>query len=216
MAFKKQSSDLSRGITVYLLSKEKKNVLENPFNGEYLCRLRNREAETSEHFYAYFKQRLQAKLRARRIREADVQDIMQETFACVLRGVDNGSIRTPEAFGGYVSGVCDNLLKDFFNGRLSREQFCVDIDQIDLSDPTPGIETDILRRERQEIAQGILEDMSPKNRNLLRAKLFEELSNDEMCARFGASSPNTLRVMLCRARKRFAKACRKRGLDFSC
>jgi RNA polymerase sigma factor (sigma-70 family) len=216
MAFKKQSSDLSRGIKVYLLSKEKKNVLENPFNGEYLRRLRNREAETSEHFYAYFKLRLQAKLRARRLREADVQDIMQETFACVLRGVDNDAIRTPEAFGGYVSGVCDNLLKDFFNGSLSRERLCIDIDEIDLSDPTPGIETDILRRERQELAKRILDDMYPKHRNLLRANLFEELSNAEMCARFGASSPDTLRVMLYRARKRFAKACRKRGLDFSC
>lgn len=216
MAFKKQRSDLSHEITVYLLSKEKKNVLENPFNGEYLRRLRNREAETSEHFYAYFKQRLQIKLRARRIREADVQDIMQETLLCVLRAIDNDTIRTAEAFGGYVSGVCDNLLKDFFNGCLSREQLRVDVDEIDLSDPTPGIETDILRRERQELVQAILDDMSPKNRNLLRAKIFEELSNDEMCARFGASSPDTVRVMLCRARKRFAKACRKRGLDFSC
>jgi RNA polymerase sigma factor (sigma-70 family) len=216
MASKKSSSDFSRGITAYLLSKEKKKVLENPFNGEYLRRLRNREAETSEHFYAYFKPRLQAKLRARRLSESDVQELMQDTIVRVLQGVYNDAIRTPEAFGGYVSGVCDNVLRDFFNGSLSRERFFVDIDEIDLSDPTPGIEADILRRERQELAQGILDDMSPKNRNLLRAKVHEELSNDEMCARFGASSPDTVRVMLCRARKRFAKACRKRGLDFSC
>src|SRR5215475_10382693 len=132
MAFDKQSSDLSRGITVYLLSKEKKKVLDNPFNGEYLRRLRNREAETSEHFYAYFKPRLQIKLRARWLREADVQELMQETIVRVLHGVYNDAIRTPEAFGGYVSGVCDNVLKEFFNGCLSREQLCVDIDEIDL------------------------------------------------------------------------------------
>jgi RNA polymerase sigma factor (sigma-70 family) len=216
MAFKKQSSDLSHGITVYLLSKEKKKVLHNPFDAEYLRRLKNREEETSEHFYSHFKPRLQVKLRARWLREADVQEIVQETLVRVLRCVYDDIVRTPEAFGGFVSGVCDNVLKDFFKGCLSRERFSVDIDEIDLSDPTPGIEADILRRERQELAKSILADLSPKDRNLLRAKLFDELGNDEMCARFGASSPGTLRVMLCRARDRFAKACRKRGLDFSC
>jgi RNA polymerase sigma factor (sigma-70 family) len=215
MPFNK-SSDFNHGPAVYSRTTEKKKVLHNPFNGEYLRRLKNREVETSEHFYAYFKPRLQMKLRARWLRESDVQEIVQETLVRVLNGVYNDIIRTPEAFGGFVSGVCDNIVRDFLNGCMSHERFCVDIDGIDLSDPTPGIEADILRRERQELVKRILDDLSSKDRNLLRAKLFEELNNDEMCARFGVSSPDRLRVMLHRARNRFADVCRKRGLDFSC
>lgn len=216
MPFSKQNSAWSSRSAIYLLPTENKRVFHNPFDNEYLRGLRNRDVKTEEHFCAYFKARLRTKLLAHRLKEADIQEIMQETFGRVLESVYNNNVRTPGAFGGFVSGVCDNVLKDFLNGCKFRERFCVDIDGIDAPDPTPGTEDGILRRERQELVKSILDDLSPKDRELLRAKIFEELSQDEMCRRFGLSSPERLRVMLHRARSRFAKACRERGLDFSC
>jgi RNA polymerase sigma factor (sigma-70 family) len=202
---------------VYFAPKYKENekMVENPFSAEYLRRLKNRDPEIADHFYAYFSPRLRVKLRGRRLQESDVHDIVQETFTRTLNAVDNGEIHSPMAFGGYVSRVCDFILYAFWEKNRPREnRFYVDVDEIDILDPAPGIEKIMLRNERRAQVAIILNDLSPKDRNLLRAKVFDDLSHEEMCARFGTSSPGRLRVMQCRARKKFAKACKKRGLDF--
>ncbi|HWZ44425.1 MAG TPA: sigma-70 family RNA polymerase sigma factor [Candidatus Saccharimonadales bacterium] len=207
MAFDGQSS-LRMGIhEVQSISKEK--VPENPFNAEYLQRLKNHDAEIETHFDAYFRPRLRAKLRSRRLREPDIQDLVHETLGRVLKAVQNDEILCPAAFGGYVNKVCCNITLDFWKDSKIFE----DIDEHDVPDPDPGVETLFFRREKQQLVAEILKDLRPKDRNLLRAKFFDHLDTEEMCARFGASSPDHLRLLLHRARKRFARACKKRGLD---
>lgn len=206
---------LSCGDGLYLASSNKVKVFDNPFNAEYLRRLKNREPEIENHFHSYFAPRLKAKLRGRRLQESDARDLVSETFVRVLNAIDHDEIHSPVAFGGYVSRVCDFVIYNFFNDhQLCDNRFYVALHEIDIPDPNPDIETVILRKERQKQVAMILNDLSLKDRNLLRAKLCEELTSEEMCARFGASSPDRLRVMLHRARKRFEKACRKRGLNF--
>ncbi len=206
---------LPGGPDLYLAPKEKEKVFDNPFSAEYLRRLKNRDPETAKHFYSYFSPLLRTKLRGRRLQESDVHDIVQETFARALNAVDRDEIHSPIAFGGYVSRICDFVLYDlWYKNRPREDRFYVDVDEIDIPDPAPGIENVLLRKERREQVAIILSDLRPKDRNLLRAKLFDDLGPEDMCVRFGASSADHLRLMLHRARKKFAKACKKRGLDF--
>jgi RNA polymerase sigma factor (sigma-70 family) len=208
---------LPDGPDVYFAPKNKENekVFDNPFSAEYLRCLKNRDPEIAEHFYSYFSPKLRMKLRGRRLQESDVHDIVQETFTRALNAVDNDEIHSPMAFGGYVSRVCDFVLYDlWYKNRPRENRFYVDLDEIDIPDPTPGIESVMLRRERREQVAIILSDLRPKDRDVLRAKLFDDASPEDMCARFGASSADHLRLMLHRARKKFAEACEKRGLDF--
>jgi RNA polymerase sigma factor (sigma-70 family) len=206
---------LSGGPDVYSAPKEKDKVFENPFNAEYLLCLKSGDPEIGNHFHSYFSPMLRTKLRGRRLQESDMHNMIQETFVRVLKAVANDEIHSPGAFGGYVSRVCDFVLCDFWTKNKPREdRFYVDVNEIDIPDLAPGIETVILRKERREQVAMILSDLRPKDRNLLRARLFDELGPEEMCARFGAYSADHLRLMLHRARKKFAKACEKRGLDF--
>lgn len=199
---------------VYSVPKEKDRVFENPFNADYLRCLKSGDPEIGNHFHSYFSARLRTKLRGRRLQDSDVHNMVQETFVRVLNAVANDEIHSPMAFGGYVSKVCDFVLCEFWNKTRSHEgQFYADVDEIEIIDPAPGVDSVLLRKERREQVAKILSDLRPKDRNLLRAKLFDELTPEEMCARFG-SSANNLRLMLYRARKRFDKACEKQGVDF--
>ena len=199
----------SRGALAVCIA-PKKTVVESPFNAEYLRRLKCRDREIEDHFHSYFRQKLLLKLRGRRLQQSDVQDIIQETLMRVLKAVDKEEIRIPVAFGGYVSRVCDFVLYDF----IDHYEPYVDVDEVEMPDPTPGHDTLFLRREKREIVIIVLNGLRPRDRNLLRAKLFDELSSEEMCERFGVSSVNHLRLLLHRARKKFADAYQKREMGF--
>jgi RNA polymerase sigma factor (sigma-70 family) len=187
----------------------KMQVVENPFNPDYLRRLKDRDKEVTDHFDSYFRPRLRLKLHGHGLRH-DVDDLIQDTLIRVLKAADNEEIHTPAAFGGYVSRVCDFVYYDWLSHHKKVYTLCVDVDELDIPDPAPGHDTLLLRRERQKQVAVILKSLRPKDRNLLRAKLFDELSPEEMCKRFGVSSDN-LRVLLHRARKKFADAWKKKN-----
>jgi RNA polymerase sigma factor (sigma-70 family) len=190
----------------------KERTPENPFNAEYLQRLKSRDPEIENHFVSYFRKRLEYKVRRNqwRVQDADVGDVIHETFACVLQAVDRDAVRCPMAFGGYVNSVCEHVMCDLGKHRSSRHY--VDIDEIDLPDPALDLETLLLAEERRELTRKVLDGLGARDRNLLRAKLFEELGTEEMCLRFGAGSADHLRILLFRARKKFAAAYKKMRL----
>ena len=187
------------------------NTAAHPFNAEYLRRLKSGDKATGLHFESYFKSRLRLKLRCRGLQEADINDIIQETLLQALRAVQNDEIRLPAAFGGFVSAVCDYRLRE----KRRRDRFDLDVSELEIPDPGDNIETLLVRKERSQQVEIILNTLlCARDRNLIRAKIFDQLSTEEMCKQFGVSSPSNLRLLLHRARKKFAKACEERGLKF--
>lgn len=206
----KEINLLLSGPEIYLGPDDKSTVAENPFNPEYLQRLKDRDQKALDHFVSYFKPRLERKFRARRVQEADVQELISDTFFRVLNAIDHDEIRLPHAFAGYVNGVADRVYLDFVKSQ--RHDVVIDGD-FDCPSSAPGPDILFLRKERGELVKKILQKLSWRDRNLLRLKLFAGLSNDEIAEQLGVP-PDRLRVVLHRARKRFEKLCKKQGLDF--
>lgn len=179
------------------------------FSFEYLRHLKERDPETGAHFDAYFRPRLKIKLNQHRLQASDKQDIIQETLVRVLQAVQCDKVRLPEAFGAYVHGICRNVLCAFWKPAAD------DIDELEIPDPTESPESLLLHNERRKQVKLILESLSARDRNLLRAKIFDQLTSQQMVVTFGASTPAHLYLMVHRAGRKFAKACRKNGLDFS-
>jgi RNA polymerase sigma factor (sigma-70 family) len=184
----------------------------SPFNADYLRGLKARDPEIEKHFESYFRRRLRMKLSVRRLQESDKLDIINETLLRVLGAVYEDKIRSPACFGAFVSGVCDHVLSG--NRRyFERHSHDVNIEDAGLPDPAESAETRVLRQERRQRVSTVLKGMRWRDRNFLRMKLFEGLSTEEMMARFGATSPGHLRLLLHRSLKAFAKACKKAGLN---
>jgi RNA polymerase sigma factor (sigma-70 family) len=183
---------------------------ENIFNEEYLQRLRDHDPLTEAHFYCQFRSRLKVKLGGRGLQDSDIRDIIQETFMRTLNAVHEHKIESPQALGGYVSGVCDNILYEKYNDRARSH---VNVDAVDIPDEGEELEDRVYREERRKLVEMVLQDLRSKDRELLRARIIDQLSYDEMCVRFKVSA-NNIRVLLHRATKKFADACRKREWDF--
>ena len=180
------------------------------FDAEYLRRLQARDPATEGHFASYFGKRLQIKLRSRGFATAVLEDISQETFYRVLIAVRDGAVLHPERFGAYVNSVCDNVILEKYREHARNQH--LDVDAMDLPDGKTNLEAMVLRKEKRAIVDGILAQMTPKKRNMLRALLFEQLDRSELCARFKVKS-DYLRVLLFRAKEDFAALCKARGLD---
>ena len=171
------------------------------FDKVYVDRLREGDPATEQHFVSYFGQLLEIMLRARMLPPERIDDVRQETFIRVISVLHrDGGIRQPERFGAFVNSVCKNVLRE-----NTREQFKnrpLEDTRFDLPDYTFDLERSLLSQELKAHVRDVLDELSPADRNLLRAVFLEEGDKDEICRRFGVDR-DYLRVRVHRAKERF-------------
>jgi RNA polymerase sigma-70 factor (ECF subfamily) len=171
------------------------------FNDGYLERLRGRDFPTEQHFFKYFSELLQIKLRTR-VRSAQaVEDIQQETFLRVLKTLRaEAGIRSADRFGAFVNSVCNNVLLEYYRSSGRSDQ--LDENWSDPPDRTIDLDGALATRETREHVRKVLDQLPEKDRRLLRDVFLEEKSKDEVCREFGVDR-DYLRVLLHRAKQSF-------------
>jgi RNA polymerase sigma-70 factor (ECF subfamily) len=172
------------------------------FDDDYVRRLRMRDARTEEHFFNYFRPRLFNYLRTRVRTAADVEEKCQETLTRVLQSIYDVKLRDGRTLPGFVFQVCANVVHEYVRG-LSRtepltehhpEPVVPDDDQI----------TTLISAELREAVQHVLDELDPRDADILRAVFIHERSREEIC-REKQISNEYLRVLLHRALQRFRK-----------
>ena len=138
-----------------------------------------------------------------------IDDIKQETFLRVLNFLrSDRSLDHPERLGAYVHSVAINVMLELL--RASTRHPPLPEDSQTFPDIKASAEDRVVTRERKEVVREILEQLSPKDRDILRAHFLEDLDRDEICARFGVDR-DYLRVLVHRAKLRFREAFEKAG-----
>ena len=171
------------------------------FDRSYLDRLRSGDRSTQQHFVAYFGALVRLKAGKRLHSTAAIEDVRQETFTRVLRLIAERRIQQPERLGAFVNSVCNNVLLEHYRSE-SREVPAADglVDAI--PDQTNSAYDAIAVRQMQQKVREILDELSEKNRSVLKALFLEERSKDEVCRNFGVSREH-LRVLVHRAKQAF-------------
>lgn len=174
------------------------------FDDDYVRRLAAGDPETEVHFHKYFTQFLSIKLRARRMDSDAAGDILQETLYRVLKVIRTGSgVSHPERFGAFVNSVCNNVMLE--SGRKAAKNPDAGDDPPEIHDKSVDLERSLITSERQNIVRKILDELSQKDRDILRMVFFEEADREEICQRLNVE-PGHLRVLLHRAKGRFQAA----------
>ena len=172
------------------------------FDESYVERLRSGDFRTQEHFVAYFSELIQLKLRARLRTPQAIEDVRQETFARVLTALRNpGGIRQPERLGPFVNSICNNVLLEHYRST-SRNSSIEDEPETDFPDPVIDVLGAVAARQMEVKVREILDEMSERDRRILRAVFLEELDKDDVCREFGVDR-DYLRVLLHRAKQSF-------------
>jgi RNA polymerase sigma-70 factor (ECF subfamily) len=173
------------------------------FDSAYLERLRSGDFRTVDHFVSYFSQLIQLKLRSRVRSPEGIEDIRQETFArffATLRSPDG--LRQAEKMGAYVNSVCNNVLLEYYRASARHAPLADDENAPEIPDAKVDILGDVMTRQTADAVRNILEDLSERDRRLLKEVFLEERDKDEVCRDFGIDR-NYLRVLLHRAKQTF-------------
>lgn len=183
------------------------------FNTSYLEALRDRNPEVEDHLVAHFSRPVRVKLRARLKSPELVQDAFQETFLRTLAYFRAGkTLDNPGSLPGFVYSTSHNVAMEFLRAHTRHDQ---------LADDHPGPvdrgmdpERQMVTTERKARVRRLLEELSDKDRQLLRRVFLDEENKDSVCREFNVDR-SYLRVLLYRARQKFKSAISgedKRGL----
>jgi RNA polymerase sigma-70 factor, ECF subfamily len=171
------------------------------FDEAYLSRLRSGDFRTQEHFSSYFGALIRIKLGSRLNSREAIEDLRQETFARFFAALHAGKILQPERLGAFVNSMCNNVLLEHYRGAAR----WVSLDD-DEENSFPASDFNLLgsldTKEMQQRVRAILEELSERDRRLLREVFLEERDKDEVCRDFGIDR-EYLRVLLHRAKQAF-------------
>jgi RNA polymerase sigma-70 factor (ECF subfamily) len=180
------------------------------FDASYVTRLADGDPTIESHFSSYFEKFIVLKLRSRRLSPSLAEDVQQETLLRVLRALRQGTgVNQPERFGAFVNSVCNNVVLELLN-KESRHP-SVPENSPEPVDDRVDMDAALISQQRKQIVAEVLDDLSSKDREILRMVFFEEAERSEVCRKLGVGS-EYLRVLLHRAKGKFEQAyLRKRG-----
>ncbi len=168
-----------------------------PFDEAYLCRLRDRDAKTEEHFVDYFSNLLKAKLRSDGYSESALNDIRQETLFRVLKAIYANKVQNPKSLRSFVYGVCERVEWEYDRGEWP--QWKDEHDEFpDVSDDRNPADAPARQAEVRQTARWVLDKLPEKDRKILIALFLDEKDRDQICVELGTTRDN-FRVLLHRA-----------------
>jgi RNA polymerase sigma-70 factor, ECF subfamily len=127
----------------------------------------------------------------------DVDDIVQEALMRFMLAARAEKIHNPEAAGAFLNGICRNVVSEYRRRNMRDEP----MPEVVPEPPGKSIPDSELFELRQAITAG-MEQLSERDRRVLRAFYLEEKSKEEILKQTGMTDEN-FRVVLCRAKERF-------------
>ena len=177
-------------------------MIREEFSAAYLERLCSGDSETERHFCAYFGRLVLLKARSRYCCHAE--DVCQETFLRVLTVLRSPEgLRDPACLGAFVSRVCSNVILEHRRDHDRHPNGLAAQEPSDAGTASP--EEHVMQAQRQQTVRRVLEELRPRDREILSALLLREEDRDRVCAEHGVTRDD-LRVKLLRARMRFRAA----------
>jgi len=173
------------------------------FDDDYVRRLREGDPWTEEHFLRYFKELLLIKLRSRLHSMDAVEDVRQEVFLRFFRALRSPEgIRDGRKLGSYVNSVCNFVLLEGYRAKHDSEPL---ERGGEAADEAASVEEALITGEMKTYVRRVLNDLDPKDAELLRAVFLEERDKDEVCREHHVDR-DYLRVLLYRAKEKFRSA----------
>ncbi len=140
---------------------------------------------------------------------ADLDDLVQETYARLLRARARGPVSHPR---GLLFATARNAARDLFRRRAAANTFPIaEIDGSRVFDPAPGVAETVCRRQETDLLAAAIAELPPRCREILVLRKFENLSHREIAARLGIAE-HTVEAQLTKALRRCEEFFARHGL----
>jgi len=130
---------------------------------------------------------------------ADIDDLVQETYARLLRAYERGPITSPR---GLLFAAARSAARDLFRRRSTAKTFSItEIDGSRVFDESAGVAEIVSRRQEAELLEAAIAGLPPRCREILLLRKFENLSHREIATRLGIAE-HTVEAQLTKALQR--------------
>lgn len=132
-------------------------------------------------------------------RTADIDDLVQESYARLLRMREQGRLRSPR---GLLFTMARNAAHDLFRRRgTARTEGVTEIELCGVLDETPGAAELVCRQQEIELLADAIEALPERCRAVFLLRQFENLPQREIAARLGIAE-HTVESQLTKALRR--------------
>lgn len=143
--------------------------------------------------------------------KSDAEDVVQDAFLSIINNLDKISQIPCCERGFYFASIIKHRSIDIYRKRCNHPTEDIE-EQYELS-ADERVEEKALSSVTVDEIKNAMNELSDRDYELLYLYLFKEMSPKEIAEALGIPDEN-IRVYIGRARKRFAKILRKRGINY--
>jgi RNA polymerase sigma factor (sigma-70 family) len=126
----------------------------------------------------------------------DIDDVVQETYARLLRARLKGEMRSPR---GLLFAIARNTARDLFRrSAVAKTTAVAEIEELNVLDDEPGVPEVVSRRQETELLTAAIRALPTRCREILILRKFENLSHKEIATRLGIAE-HTVEAQLTKA-----------------
>lgn len=157
-----------------------------------------------EHLFNRYREAIRQLLIQRAGSESDADDLLQETFIKVYLHLDR--YKQDYTFGQWVYTIARNTFIDYVRRR--QDDLPIDERFSAPASPAPNPEESVIRLQQRDQIEHYLEALTPRYRQLIRMRFFEEYSYEEIAEKLTLPM-GTVKTQIHRARERMCALIRK-------
>ncbi len=176
---------------------------------ELVERIRSGETDGMEELYQLFSKGIRFYL-CRQLGPQELDDKVHDTFVVVVQAIRRGELRDPQRLMGFVRTIVRRQVAAHIDRvvHIRREQ--IDMEStIRIADPHGNPEEAAIFRQRADLIERVLEELSQRDREILTRFYLREQDQDQICSEM-ALTDTQFRLLKSRAKARFGELGKKK------
>jgi len=176
---------------------------------ELVERIRCGESDGMAELYAIFAKGVRFYL-CRQLGAQELDDKIHDTYLTVVRAIRRGELREPERLMGFVRTVVRRHVAAHIEKMVSIRRDHAELESsLRVVDPRENPEENAMLRQRNELIQKVLSELSDRDREVLTRFYLHEQSQDQICTEMGLTETQ-FRLLKSRAKARFGELGKKK------
>jgi RNA polymerase sigma factor (sigma-70 family) len=174
-----------------------------------VSRIQREDSGAMEELYRLFSRGIRFYL-CRQLGAQELEDKVHDTFLIVVQAIRRGELREPERLMGFVRTVVKRQVAACIEQNVQRRRDWQGLEEgSSVSDGRETPEESVISRQRVEIMEAVLRQLSRRDREILTRFYLLEQSQEQICAEMNLTETQ-FRLLKSRAKARFGEMGRRR------
>jgi RNA polymerase sigma-70 factor (ECF subfamily) len=176
---------------------------------ELVERIKSGESDSMEELYQLFSKGIRFYL-CRQLGPQELDDKVHDTFVVVVQAIRRGELREPERLMGFVRTIVRRQVAAHIDKVVHSRREQVDLDStVRVADPRDNPEESAIFRQRAELIQKVLGELTERDREILIRFYLKEQGQDQICSEMSLTETQ-FRLLKSRAKARFGELGKKK------